>query len=54
MRTLHAYVIQLLLKRIKYYAVIVLNENGNNIILIFNAFYQKFQCFVEGNFNKRL
>ena len=43
-----------LLKHIKNYAVIVLNENGNNIILISNAFYPKFQSIVEGNFTTRL
>ena len=53
-RILYADVIQLLLKHIKYYAVIVLNENGNNIILIFKAFYPKSQSFVEGDFNNRL
>ena len=54
MRILYAYVIQLLSTHIKYYAVIVLDENGNNIILIFNTFYPKFQSFVEGKFNNRL
>ena len=53
-RILYAYVIQILLKHIKTYAVIVLNENGNNIILISDAFYAKFQRFVERNFYTRL